>query len=148
MNSLKVLALALAIWLPRMAQAADPLILNEIHQTEGAGKLLDLRVEEVSRDARTSTVEIVFVSGASVASSLFIMRAIYDIAKARGDRYCVKLSESTGEQGKSSMLIGFSKEKVADIDDYYQTGSIAKLSTRLEQIDLNMYDMLFKPRTK
>lgn len=79
---------------------------------------------------------------------MFIMRAIYDIAKARGDRYFVKLREGPGERGKRSMLVGFSREPVADLNDYYQTRDIPDLVPKLEQVDLAMFDLLFKPRTK
>ncbi|WP_394778637.1 hypothetical protein [Undibacterium sp.] len=126
------------------ATNAAPLILIEIHQPAGQGKPLDLRVQELSRDAKTSTVEIHFVSGASVPSSMFIMHAIYDIARARGDRYFVKLDEQAGDAGKRTILIGFSREKVEDIDTYYDTAHLPHHEARLEQLDADMFDLVFK----
>ncbi|MFZ6647229.1 hypothetical protein ACO0LO_16005 [Undibacterium sp. TJN25] len=139
-----ILCAVFAVFASYASAAPAPLILNEIHQTGGQGKPLDLRVEEVSRDAKTSTVEIRFVSGASVPSSMFIMHAIYDIARARGDRYFVKLSEHVGDAGKRTMLIGFSREKVVDVGSYYDTAHIQNLDGKLEQLDTDMFDLVFK----
>ncbi|GGC77457.1 hypothetical protein [Undibacterium terreum] len=153
MNSPNSLILMLAMCVATAVYAADPggLVTREIHQTPqaaGGGKPLDVRVEETARDAKTSTVGIRFVSGASVPSSMFIMHAIYDIAQARGARYFVKLSEHVNDQGQRIMLIGFSKDKVADINAYYQTEQISNLSKDLEQVDVSMFDLIFKAQAK
>ncbi len=146
MNKLKIFILALSLGMAGLAGAANGLVLNEIHQTEGPGKPLNLRVEEVSRNAKTSAVDITFVFGASVASSMFIMRTIYDIAQARGDRYFVKLSERSDGNGQTHMQVGFSKEKVVNIDDYYQTAGMEGLARNPEQLDTSMFDLIFKKR--
>ena len=51
------------------------------------GKKLEMKFEEIERNAEFSTVEIKFVSGGSVSSSMFVVRGMCGVAKARGAQY-------------------------------------------------------------
>ncbi len=54
--------------------------------TDG-GKVLEMEFHELERTASTSLVEVKFVSGSSVASSLFILKGVCAIARSRGAGY-------------------------------------------------------------
>ncbi len=51
------------------------------------GKTLEMKFEEIERNTEFSTVEITFVSGGSVSSSMFVVRGMCGVAKARGAQY-------------------------------------------------------------
>ena len=51
------------------------------------GKKLEMKFEEIERNAEFSTVQITFVSGGSVSSSMFVIRGMCGVAKARGMEY-------------------------------------------------------------
>jgi len=51
------------------------------------GKKLKMKFEETERNAEFSTVQITFVSGGSVSSSMFVLRGMCAVAKARGEQY-------------------------------------------------------------
>ena len=63
----------------------DDLIHVEVHEpATGGGKPLDLRVDEIVRDEQASTIRVTYVSGGSVASSMFVLRAVCAVTRARG----------------------------------------------------------------
>ena len=51
------------------------------------GKKLEMKFEEIERNAEYSTVQITFVSGGSVSSSMFVIRGMCGVTKARGAEY-------------------------------------------------------------
>ena len=70
------------------ATAATDLIHLEVHEPPVAGrKPLDLRVDEVERNASDSVIAVDFTSGASVPSSMFVMKAACAVTAARGERF-------------------------------------------------------------
>ena len=53
------------------------------------GKSLEMRFDELERRADSSIVEVTFVSGGSVSSSMFQMRGMCEVLFARDERYVV-----------------------------------------------------------
>lgn len=98
---------------------------QELHRREvnekatAGGKDLVMKLEELRRDAKTSEIKVTHTSGASVPSSLFIMRGCYDIAKARQAAFFIKLKEWTAEDNTTHMLLGFSDDNKVDPQAYF-----------------------------
>ena len=83
----RIIALAiLALLTPFAAQAADtPLFHLAVADVPVEnGKILNMEFQEVKREAETSTVQITRRSGGSVSSSMFILRGMCGMARARG----------------------------------------------------------------
>ena len=51
------------------------------------GKILDIDFREVERTVDASIVRVIFVSGGSVSSSMFVLRGHCAVARARGENY-------------------------------------------------------------
>lgn len=68
------------------AQAAEPPLfhLSVADAPVENGKVLDMEFEEVQRDEATSTVQVTRRSGGSVSSSMFVLRGMCGLARARG----------------------------------------------------------------
>lgn len=68
------------------AQADEPLLfrLSVADAPVENGKVLDMEFEEVQRDEATSTVQVTRRSGGSVSSSMFVLRGMCGLARARG----------------------------------------------------------------
>jgi hypothetical protein len=68
--------------------AAPPLYRLQVAEPKGeSAKPLNMVYQEISRTDEVSLVEVTYVSGASVPSSMFILRGDCGVAKARGKRY-------------------------------------------------------------
>jgi len=83
----RIIALALLTQLiPLTAHAADPKLFHLAVADVPAerGKVLNMEFQEVSRETVSSTVQITFRSGGSVSSSMFILRGMCGLARARG----------------------------------------------------------------
>ena len=51
------------------------------------GKILNMEFREIERTADASIVNVTFISGGSVSSSLFILKGECAVARARGESY-------------------------------------------------------------
>jgi len=96
----------LALLTPMLAQAADPplfhLAVKDVPVENG--KLLDIEFNEVERTPDSSTVQIVRRAGGSVSSSMFVVRGMCGLARARGQQYVA------GERvDKEHMIVTFLK---------------------------------------
>ena len=70
------------------AHAVEPLVhLEAKGQTVENGKTIDMEFTEVERRSDASIVQVIFRSGGSVSSSLFILRGMCSVARARGEVY-------------------------------------------------------------
>jgi len=98
---------------------ADDLIKNDINQINPGGKNLIISFTEVRRDEKVSTAKVVFVSGASVPSSMFIMRGFYDIARARGASHFIKLNQWEAKDGSTMYLVGFTNSDNVNAMKYF-----------------------------
>src|ERR1700759_591275 len=76
------------------------LYVREVNEPDGPGKPLRMRFEEMERTPRYSVVQVTFTSGASVPSSMFIVRGMWEIARQRGLPFFIKLSEWKAPDGK------------------------------------------------
>jgi hypothetical protein len=61
------------------------------------GKVLDMEFHEIQRNADSSTVQIVRRSGGSVSSSMFILRGMCGLARARKAQYFATAAITGGE---------------------------------------------------
>jgi len=99
---------------PPDEREAKPLVQIEIKDDSGNDFLM--RATELKRSDRTSTIKVVCKKRiGSVGSSMFVMRAFYDIAKARKCEYFVNLKEWTDENGDWVYIGGFTNKKEADL---------------------------------
>ena len=51
------------------------------------GKLLNMEFQEIERVDSHSVAQVTFVSGGSVSSSMFVLRGMCAVARARGEKY-------------------------------------------------------------
>ena len=70
-----------------LAQAVELFHLNVKDVPVENGKRLEMKFEEIDRSAHFSTVEITLVSGGSVSSSMFVLRGMCGLARARGEQF-------------------------------------------------------------
>jgi hypothetical protein len=92
---------------------------REVNQKNAGGKDLIMTFEELRRDERTSTAKFKIVSGGSVGSAMLVTRGFYDIAKARGAAYFIKLREWEDEDGARMGLVGFSQDENINPQEYF-----------------------------
>jgi hypothetical protein len=79
------------------ASGADELVHLTVKDAPAAnGKTLDMDFKEIERTAGSSIVEVSFASGSSVASSLFVMRGMCAVTRARGEKYFTSERVATG----------------------------------------------------
>ncbi|OGV36359.1 MAG: hypothetical protein A2X48_08975 [Lentisphaerae bacterium GWF2_49_21] len=75
-----------------------------------------MKLVELERNAKTSKIRLTYEKmGSSVGSSMFIVRAFYEIAKARGTEYFTNLKEWQEPDGSRIYIAGFTDTKDADI---------------------------------
>jgi hypothetical protein len=108
-----VLAMTLACY----AQAAtNSMSLVMINSTDYGDTNCMMRIVELERGANTSKLKLTYKKmGSSVGSSMFIMRAFYEVSKARGTEYFINLKEWKDENGDRIYIGGFTNTKDADL---------------------------------
>jgi hypothetical protein len=78
-----------------------------------------MKIEEVERKEKTSLLKLTYKKmGSSVGSSIFIMKAFYDIAKAKETEYFINLKEWDGNDGAYYYIGGFSNNKKLGIKQF------------------------------
>jgi hypothetical protein len=93
MNSVAPPLLAIALLGLSHAASAQPatpdglVVLQVDEQAVAGSKALKMTFREARREADHSVVEVQFTSGASVPSSMFIVKGMCAIMRARGERY-------------------------------------------------------------
>jgi hypothetical protein len=136
-----MVAMVAAIALGLVAEAsAEALYHREVDQRNPGGKDLIMSAQELRRDSKTSEIKVVFRSGASVPSSMFIVRALYDIALARKAKYFVKLRERKAEDGATIFLVGFSDTDKVEPSQYFGVPHIESGATFMS---VEMYRPIF-----
>ncbi len=71
---------------------------------------------ELERDGNISKIKVVFQKrGGSVGDSIFVMMAVYEVAKARKYEYFINLKEWNDQEGGQIYIAGFTNKKDADI---------------------------------
>jgi hypothetical protein len=120
MKTKSILILAASLLALPVLSPAQNLHRREVNEKAAAGgKDLIMKLEELRRDAKTSEIKVVHTSGASVPSSMFIMRGCYDIAQARKAAFFIKLKEWKAEDGTTHMLLGFSNDENVDPKTFF-----------------------------
>jgi len=75
-----------------------------------------MKIVELERNANTSKLRLTYQKmGSSVGSSVFIMRGVYEVAKARGAEYFINLKEWDDRNGGRIYIAGFTNRKDADL---------------------------------
>jgi hypothetical protein len=75
-----------------------------------------MKIVELERNANTSKLRLTYRKmGSSVGSSMFIMRGVYEVAKARGAEYFINLKEWDDQKGGRIYIAGFTNTKDADL---------------------------------
>ena len=71
---------------------------------------------ELERNGNTSKIKIVFQKrGSSVGDSMFVMMAVYEVAKTRNYEYFINLKEWSDKDEGRIYIAGFTNKKDADI---------------------------------
>ena len=91
----------------------------EVRELSGGGKNLNVTIDEVRRDEKTSTIKVYRLSGAALPVIITISRGAYIIAKQRGAAYFVKLREWTESDGAWMYEFGFMKKPEKDLVSYF-----------------------------
>jgi hypothetical protein len=119
---------------------AEMLYRRQVDQRNPGGKDLIMSAEELRRDPKISEIKVIFRSGASVPSSMFIVRAMYDIALERKAKYFVKLRERRAADGATIFLVGFSASDQVDPRKYF---GLPDIEPAPEFMSVEMYRSLF-----
>jgi hypothetical protein len=143
---LYTLIAVLLLALGGIAEAEEALLHREVNEKNPGGKDLVMTFQEMRRDEKTSTVKTTMKSGASVPSSMFIVRGFYDIAKARGATHFIKLKEWKDSDGASMYLVGFSRDKGVDPKKYFGLAEPLPKSDELQFMAVKDFDLIFKPK--
>ena len=117
---------------------------REVDQKNPGGKDLVMSFEEVSRDERTSLARVTYKSGGSVGASMFVVRGFYDIARARGAAYFIKLKEWSAADGAQMYLVGFSNDKNVPPAEYF--GLAAPLPGEIRFMSVEQFSGIFGAR--
>ena len=94
------------------AQTAEPSAWVELQVDEHApsgSKPLKMTFKELERKADHSIVEVVFTSGASVPSSMFVIRGMCAVMRSRAERY---FQSEPLESGPTRYKLTFPKQAV------------------------------------
>ena len=115
---LGTLALCVNVWGEDTAKPKDvttpKLVQIETKDKEGAD--FAMKATETERGDKTSTIKVIRKKRlGSVGSSMFVMQAFYEIAKARKSEYFVNLKEWNDKDGDRIYIGGFTNKKDADI---------------------------------
>lgn len=148
MNVCRTIAVVLSLVLsvPAPAPAADALHRREINQKNPGGKDLVMTFQELRRDEKISTAKVTFGSGASVASVMFIVQGFYDIARSRGATHFIKLKEWKDADGKWMYLIGFTRDKNVNPEQYFSLREPLPKDNEHRFMAVEDYDRFFKGR--
>ena len=108
-------------------------------------KPLIMEWKEIKRYKNKSIIRSVFVSGASVASIMWEVRCVWEMAKERNAKYVYKLksakqAKNRNEKGRVYMqIIGFSNSTNINLNTYFQEDKIEDT----KPIRIAMFDILF-----
>ena len=83
------------------------------------GKILNMEFREVERTADASIVEVTFISGGSVSSSMFVLKGQCAVARARGKNY-FKSQELTDRPNAYRMT--FPTQAAGDLETRLKSG--------------------------
>jgi hypothetical protein len=90
--------------------------LIQIEFKDESGSDFTMKATELERGERTSTIKVVCKKRiGSVGSSMFVVRAFFDVAKARKCEYFVNLKEWTDKGGDRVYIAGFTNKRDADL---------------------------------
>jgi hypothetical protein len=102
-----------------LAFAEEPkLYVREVQESTGA-KPLKMRFEEIERSPKYSIVQVTHSGGASVPSIMFVVRGMWEIARAREAAYFINLKEWTAGDGKGHYKVGFADTDRVDVSSYF-----------------------------
>ena len=73
------------------------------------------KAAELERIGNTSKIKVKQEGSSAVGESMFVMLAVFEVAKARGYEYFVNLKEWTDKDGGRIYIAGFTNKKNADV---------------------------------
>ncbi|MEY2536292.1 MAG: hypothetical protein QOG67_32 [Verrucomicrobiota bacterium] len=97
---------------------AEQLYVREVDEAMGTG-WLHMRLEEIEHAPSYSVIEVTHTSGAPTASSAFVVRGMWEIARQRGTPFFIKLKEWEGPDGKWMYKVGFTYSDHVDLPSYF-----------------------------
>jgi hypothetical protein len=86
----------------------------------GNGPAMTITLREIERNERTSEVRVVKTAGGPTAATMFVVKGMYSIAKARKMKFFINLKEWTGKDGEWNYIIGFSNDDTVDVKTYFK----------------------------
>ena len=72
---------------------SNRLFYDSIKTNPDEGKPLNMAIKEIKREEKYSIIEVTYISGASVPSSMFTLKGMYEIAKIRGASHFINLND-------------------------------------------------------
>jgi len=113
----------------------------EIDIKVNEGKNLIMTFDEMERQEKYSIIKLKLISGASVPSSMFILKGIYKIAKMRKALYFLNLKEWEEKDGSYFHKIGFSNDNTINAKDYF--GEDIDMNKGVEFTAVKDFDILW-----
>jgi hypothetical protein len=92
---------------------------HEVNEPDGPGKPLRMRFEEIERTPLYSVVQVTFTSGASVPSTMFIVRGMWEMARQRKLPFFIVLKDWEAPDGKRMYKVGFSDSDKVDVPSFF-----------------------------
>lgn len=117
---------------------------GEVNIKAKEGKDLIISLNEVERQEKFSIIKVKHISGASVPSSMFVVKGCYEIARIRGMKYFINLKEWTDEEGYWVYKIGFSDTNRVDPKMFFGNG--IDETKDLEFMSVEDYDVFWGKR--
>ncbi len=128
----------------QFSNAAEKLHRLEVNQKNPGGKDLIMTFEETKREGDISTVKVTMTSGASVASAMFIIQGVYEIAKIRKMDYLIKLSEKEEDDGSWTHNFGFANDSKVDPQKHFKLKDPLPDEDGFKFMAVKNLDMIFK----
>ena len=120
---------------------SNKLFYDSVKTNPDEGKPLNMKFKEISREEKYSIVEVKYISGASVPSTMFIVKGMYEIAKLRGSNYFINLKEWKNENGDWMYKVGFTNNDNIDLSSYF--GEDLKNKEKLKFLSVSDYKLIW-----
>jgi hypothetical protein len=149
LGTLALLLAASDLYAAEQKAAEQKLVQIEAKDKDGAD--FAMRATETERGKKTSTIKVVRKKRlSSVGSCMFVVQAVYEIAKARKCKYFVGLKAWEDKDGNRMFIAGFTDNKDADIKQEFgdQFESKDEQGRKRKLFSVSQYAPLFEQMRK
>lgn len=124
-----------------MAHGAE-LYHQEVNIQDDISKNLIIVFDEVESHDRFSIVKVTYTSGASVPTSMFLMKCVYEMAKLRKASYFIPLKDWTDDEGNWISKVGFTSD--LNVDPFTYFGDDVDKNKPMNFMSVRDYDLLWE----